>query len=402
MAARVFRAMESHPVRTVFAVALAVRAALAVLVYAFSGGSLFLDDESYSRLAEQAANGQNAGWDAYLDFLYERTGILLWPITGIYEVIGPVELGGQLYVALLGALAAALIVRLALEVVDARWALLAGLIVALLPSQVLWSSVIMKDAAVWALLAGIAVTVAVANRSTGWRLALLGALTALLCIALGYLRLHTLEVAVVAVATASVFGIREARVPRLAGAAAILLLVPLVFSMGVAGGTFVAGQSGALQEQRSNNAELAETPVAPPGDGEEALAGDGEEALAADISYLPTGLAVMALRPFPWESGSGSEGVKLARGESVLWYIVLAFALVGLTTIRGRMRALAFPLAAGGAIFVIYALTEGNLGTAFRHRGEFVGIVALLAALGAKRLWDARGKRRRAGEAAPA
>jgi hypothetical protein len=40
----------------------------------------------------------------------------------------------------------------------------------------------------------------------------------------------------------------------------------------------------------------------------------------------------------------------------------------------------------------MYALTEGNLGTAYRHRGEFVWVVALLAALGLSRVvaWSDR------------
>jgi hypothetical protein len=137
------------------------------------GGTLFLDDVGYSRLAELAANG--AIDDPYDDFLYERTATLLVPIVGMYWLFGPIELFGQLYVALLGAATAALTARLALEIVDRRWALLAGLIVAALPSQVLWSSLILKDAAVWAVLSALVLVVALAARSGGRRLALTSA-----------------------------------------------------------------------------------------------------------------------------------------------------------------------------------------------------------------------------------
>jgi hypothetical protein len=70
---------------------------------------------------------------------------------------------------------------------DRRWALLAGLIVALLPSQVLWSSLILKDAAVWAALSSLAAPVAVSARSSGRRLALQGTAAAVLLVLLGYL-----------------------------------------------------------------------------------------------------------------------------------------------------------------------------------------------------------------------
>jgi hypothetical protein len=42
-------------------------------------------------------------------------------------------------VALFGTATAALTARLAMEIMDRRFALLAGLVVALLPSQILWS-----------------------------------------------------------------------------------------------------------------------------------------------------------------------------------------------------------------------------------------------------------------------
>ncbi|MDQ3677323.1 MAG: hypothetical protein M3401_11060, partial [Actinomycetota bacterium] len=62
--------------------------------------------------------------------------------------------------------------------------------------------------------------------------------------------------------------------------------------------------------------------------------------------------------------------------------------------IRRHRRTLAFPVLAGGAILMMYGLTEGNLGTAYRHRGEFVWVVALLAAIGAERIAAWRSERR--------
>jgi hypothetical protein len=45
-----------------------------------------------------------------------------------------------------------------------------------------------------------------------------------------------------------------------------------------------------------------------------------------------------------------------------------------------------FPILVGGGILVMYALTEGNIGTAYRHRGEFVWVVAILGSSGLDRL----------------
>lgn len=407
--------MARRPVLSVFIVALAVRVITATVITVMWGGTLFLDDVGYSRLAELAANG--AIDDPYDDFLYERTATLLVPIVGMYRLFGPIELFGQLYVALLGAATAALTARLALEIVDRRWALLAGLIVAALPSQVLWSSLILKDAAVWAVLSALALVVAVAARSGGRRLALMGATTAVLLVLLGFLRLHTLQVACVAILLAVLVYPRPRPLVRLSGAIVLLACVPLVFGMGLAGGSFVA-DSRDPGAQRALNAAEAESavvsaPAEPPApadapagpsalpqeDGQKGASGPGtspDEPSGAlrSVRYLPTGMTVVALRPWPWESSSTSLGVRFARAEALIWYPLLLLALVGIAAIGRHRRTLAFPVIAGGAILVMYGLTEGNLGTAYRHRGEFVWVVALLAALGAERIAAWRRERR--------
>ncbi len=372
---RPLAAAERHPVLAAFVVALAVRVVAAVTIAVGWGGSLFLDDASYSRLAEAAADGTLDRLGSYPVWLYERTATLLVPVTGLYEVLGPVKLAGQLYVGLLGAATAALTARLALEVVDRRWALFAGLVIALLPSQVLWSSIIMKDAAVWACLSGLGLVVALASRSAGRRLAVLASAAVGLLVLLGFLRLHTLEVALVAIALAMLVSAREQRPVRVAGATVMLVCIPIAFGMGVAGAPFVAS-SWDVGDQRAANAELAESAVA------ECQA----SGLAGELACLPTGVTVVALRPWPWEASSGTTGVRLARVESVVWYPLLALAVIGLSAAWERRRVLAFPLLCGAAVLLMYALTEGNLGTAYRHRGEFVWVLALLAGLGAQRL----------------
>lgn len=365
-----------RPVLATFLLALAARAVAAIAITVGWGGSLFLDDATYSRMAQAAADGRLSSLGAYPVWLYERTGTLLVPVTALYEVFGPVKLAGQLYVGVLGAAAAALTTRVAMEVVDRRWAIAAGVVVALLPSQILWSSIIMKDAAVWMALSGLAVVAAVAARTTGRRLVVLAAIAAALLGMLGFLRLYSLEVAAVALVLAALFSMREQRQVRIAGAVALLLVVPMAFGMGPAGAPFVAGIKNPA-EQRAANAQEAQSAVV-------SVEPSDEPAAAANLSYLPTGLTVIALRPWPWEGASGSTGVRLARLETVLWYPLIALALVGLTAAWRRRAALAFPVICGGAVALMYGLIEGNLGTAYRHRGEVVWAVVLLAALGAQ------------------
>jgi hypothetical protein len=488
--------IERHPVLFTFLVAFAARAVLAVLLTVVFGGSLVLDDSTYSTMASQVAAGERGGWDAFTHELYRSTFAFLGPIAAIYSVVGPEKLAGQLFVGLLGALTAAATTRVALEFLKPRWALAAGLGVALLPSQVLWSSLILKDAAVWFALASLAAVVALTMRSTGWRLLPLGVAASLLLLALAFLREHTLVVAVFALALASLAGIREQRLLRIGGAFAVAIAIPWLVGIGPAGLTLVTN-AGSLETRRLNNAEGARTafieaePEAPvpsqqdpivleriaalqaeaselrlkaeearqvepgdpgPGGGEPGAGGDpgdpgpgpggdpgqpgkdgsqgeakaqeilelaasleteaqelqaklieqgedGDSVLVEDaapldpnIAHLPTGLSVMLLEPVPWETG-GSSTLRLARGEALVWYPALLLAAIGLWQARKHLRSLAFPLLAGGGMLFVYALAEGNVGTAFRHRGEFVWVVALLAALGLRRVAEWRKQR---------
>jgi hypothetical protein len=264
---------------------------------------------------------------------------------------------------------------------------------------------------------------------------LLGTAGVLLLVMLAYLRLHTLVVASWAMMIAACFGVSRHRIPRIGGALAIGVLIPLVFGgIGLAGMGLVTN-AGSLEERRFLNAQDANTAVVDPNEpvrdenagelgdldnrvadlearladatGSEAkrLQGElnvlrsqraallaangsvslGDEPLDPDLAHLPRGLSVMLLEPFPVPF-EGSLSLRLARLESLLWYPLLLLAAVGLWRARRHLPSLVFPALAAGGILVMYALTEGNIGTAHRHRGEFVWVIAMLAALGLSRV----------------
>src|SRR4029077_795486 len=132
-------------------------------------------------------------------------------------------LPGQLMVAVAGAGAAALTtvvgfggrggggggaggVRVGpLAPVRVRWAIAAGLVMALLPSMVLWSSLTLKDAFVWCVLAGLGV-VACELEGPPARFAMVGASGVVLFVLMDHLRAQTFVVAVWAFAAALVLG----------------------------------------------------------------------------------------------------------------------------------------------------------------------------------------------------
>ena len=314
-------------------------------------------------------------------------------------------------VAVVGALVAAAVTKLLLEKLKWRWSVVAGLTVAFFPSQIAWSTIVLKDVFVWPGLASLALVVSGSVRNSGWRLAALGTTGALIVFLLGHLRLHsTFVAAVVAIAFIST----TQRAVRVSAAVLIASVVPWVSGGGPAGLEPVVNQVDSLEELRLAHAEgarsaivalpefepdspvdgAADTAPLPGGDTDGPTDEGAEEVgrsllgrLRGDLTNLPRGPSVMLLKPYPWDAASSLRFV-FAKIDTLLRYPLLALAVAGSWSVRRNSRVLLFPLLTGSGIPLMYALGEGNLGTAFRHRGEFVWAVMVLAAFSAQRLRD--------------
>jgi hypothetical protein len=107
--------------------------------------------------------------------------------------------------------------------------------------------------------------------------------------------------------------------------------------------------------------------------------------LVSDLRHLPSGVAAMLARPFPGEGVMSRNADLLVAGlENVLWYAGYVLAAIGVWDQRRRIAVLAFPVACVALIVATGAMTQGNLGTAFRHRGQVAWALAILAVLGAR------------------
>lgn len=489
------RWMADHPVMTAAAIALVVRLALSLGIYLVNGGALFGDETTYTGIAWSRAEGSTTWWDDFISRLYWGTSTFTVPLTWLFELWGrPITLAGQLLATVYATVAAAFTAAIARRLVRPGLALAAGLTVALLPSQVLFSVLVLKDSGAWFTLAGLGyVALRIAKARDGELVAWIGAAAVLLFL-LGHVRDHTTVVASWALLGASVLPSVQ-RIRRVVLVAVVVVLVPIQCGIGPIGISLIQNH-GDLDERRANNAEGANTAFVPdatagelaeatevrveveeaaaaaaassaelsaealaaleaaqreaeaaareesrlhqatlmqreatrlaalaaeaeaaakaaeaaaaqarldeqraleraqrsPASNLEDLFGDGGATTSSSLSAFPIGLRVMVLDPLPWQSTSNFR-VNLAKIETVFWYPLLALAAIGLVAGRRRLSVLAFPILAGGGIFVMYALSEGNFGTAFRHRGETVWAVGVLAAVGAEALL-----RRRAGE----
>jgi hypothetical protein len=112
---------------------------------------------------------------------------------------------------------------------------------------------------------------------------------------------------------------------------------------------------------------------------------------------MGVGAVHLLLAPFPWQLGVGSLRMLLTAPEMLVWwYLFFAGVLPGLWhSSRHRfgdvLPLLLFLLGLG----LIYSLTFGNVGTAYRQRGQLMPILLALAMLGLERREPRRAARQR-------
>ena len=366
----------THPILFVFLIALVARVVFALGVFVFHHGALFIDDAYFQRLAREMAIGRTQHWAPFDRPVYYATSTFLYPLTVLAWLISPV-LPGQLMVATAGAGAAALVTAIARHFLRATWAIAAGLVMALLPSMVLWSSLTLKDGFVWCALAALGV-VACELDGPPVRFALVGAAGVVLLFFMDHLRDQTFVVAVWALAVGLLVGAGRQWKQRAVYGVVVLLVLPAMLGFGVGAERWIDDSIHGVVERREGNTIGANSAI---------VCAKTANDVGGLIRHLPCGFPAAVLRPYPWESG-GSLGLDLARLEALFWYPLLVVAAVGLTRSWSARRWLAVPVLASLGSIVVYSSVEGNLGTAFRHRGEAVWGVALLAALGGQSLAD--------------
>lgn len=362
---RLFGWTRAHPVLSVFLLALAVRTVVAAAIFLLEGGLLFSDDAGYVETARLLLAGGSAGEAAT-----RQIAMFMYPLVGALWISGDVVFGAQVLVVMVGALVSALTTGLGLRGgLSPVVAMLSGLVVALMPSQVLWSSLVLKDPFVWlavgVVCAGMALNPHRGN-STGLALVVGG------IFALGFLRGQSAIVASIAVLIALGGAAGEGR-RRLVAAGVVvgsLLIAPWLGGYGPAGWSVVEA-GGNVAEYRAEVSARADTAVVDPSDPAEGLG----------LGHLPRGISVYLLEPYPWVQASSSR-LEPARWENLVWYVVLALAAVGAASELRNRRWTLFPVLYAAGITLVYALAEGSLGNAYRHRGEVVWITALLAGFG--------------------
>ena len=436
--------MIDHPVLTSFLVALGVRVVFAVSSSLLHEGVLIPDEGQYLTLAMMASEGKLTSeyWSGYGQSLFAAMRTFMWPLTALFWVFGPFRIVGQVLVVVFGAATAAASAGLAGRFLRRPFALAAGLTVALLPSQILWSSVVLRESLIWAGLAAMALVVGYSQQSgSRSRIVLSAMLLGLLFVAMVWLRVQAAVLALWCICPALLLG-GGRRSFRLLSAICLLVVVPWLVGLGPVASGFADDAVGRLGISRSYMslsadssfveavpdsvlADLGVVEAVPDsvlacvdqlnrnrgGDsgtgnvrrfmidrpsGEWVCISDtsGEilivdNRLITSVKRVPGGLLDTLIRPLPWEA-SQNLGVLFAQLESILWVLMYALAIYGVWIHRKRYRLLAFLTLLAFLIGLSGAVSHGNLGTAFRHRGQMLFALAVLAMGGIQAITDAR------------
>lgn len=111
------------------------------------------------------------------------------------------------------------------------------------------------------------------------------------------------------------------------------------------------------------------------------------------MTFLPVGLVYFLFAPFPWSVTSFLQVITLP--EMLVWYALFPFGLWGLfLAVRHRPRSVSVVIFVMVAVTVSYALVEGNVGTAYRHRAQILPLVFIFCAVGLSDAYALRARRR--------
>ncbi|MBI4520894.1 MAG: glycosyltransferase family 39 protein, partial [Gemmatimonadetes bacterium] len=329
---------------------------------------------------------QDVGWRTLL--YWRGQGTQPWQVGGtmevgyfywnalLYFVFGFRPVAAKLFNCFFGIWASMVAYRIAGELAGQGVARNTAVLTALFPSLVLWSTQNLRDTIVLLLLVVIVwLTLRLRQRPTAGSFVGLVLVMALLAVVRDYM-----AVMVVFALTGSFFITpRRGLVANVfIGLALFGVAVAAYSQLGLGAQWVEAANFEAIQAQRTalaigGTAFQPQVVISTPVQG---------------LQYLPIGLLFFLLAPFPWQLGSMLSLMTLP--EMLIWYGLLFFvAYGGLFLLRERFSRVEPILLFVSLTTVIYALVEGNAGTAYRHRAQVVIFLLIFAGVGLE-LWRLR------------
>ena len=362
-----------------FAVAVVVRILAATAINSFDQiGKLAGDGLVYDQLAKYIAERwQVEGLD--LSWLWTgkvKFSSFAYCIGLLYYFTGPSTWLTYLIMALISGFAVVGVYLTGVRFFGERVGWFAGVFTALLPSSVLWTCLMLKEAPT-----------------------MLGVVVCLYCVLAALEKPRLLHLAAF-LASIYMLQLLRAYVAFMVGFAAVsaliiawgggqswpgyLVRIAVVAVVALAVSLWVDSSMGGSEEELDRAAQYLNIQrLAMTQNAKTAYLKDTQYNSALEaIEFLPLGVTYFLLSPFPWQLGSFIS--TLAYADIVPWYLLLTYAALGLIRAGRQASPVKFVIVLClflGSICIVYGLVSGNAGTAWRHRTQIVPVFMLLAAI---------------------
>lgn len=264
---------------------------------------------------------------------------------------------------------------------------IAAALIAFFPSFIIWSAQFLKDAPIlFFLVLAMTLVLTLQKRMTLWGIAaLIFSLAAILS-----LRFYIFYLVTAAVGVGFFVGTVSKRGALTRRFVIVTALVGALVSLGLI-------QIASADLLRFGSVERIEVSRKYAG----GVAGSGyasnrdvsATSLGGIISIFPVGLAYLFLAPFPWQVTNFRQAITLP--EVIVWWAMLPLAFIGIIyTVRHRLRP-AIPIFAFSIMLtLLYALYQGNVGTAYRQRTQIQVFLMIFISVGVTVFIETRENRR--------
>lgn len=372
----------------IFLIALLARWLFAALIIGFDIWRFFgVDSIGYDKLGWAFAQSWSQGVFSNLtaNQMMAETNLSVWSMSmligGIYYLLGHNMLAAQFIVAIFGAATAPLVYFCAQQVFyNQKVSRLAAIIVALFPSQIVWSGQILRDGPIIFLLV-LSMTLALKlQEKLDYRLIAL-----LLTSLAGIFVLRSYIFFILASAIVGSFVVDTKSMRTLVQRVSLLVVVGLALTY--------FGFLRTAENQLSEFTNLERIQVARGAMATEAGSGFGEDLDVSTsegaISALPIGLSYLMLSPFPWEIENFRQALTLP--EMIVWWSFLPLIVIGLWySLRYKLKR-----SIGILLFILmlslgYSVLQGNVGTTYRHRAQLQVFYFMFVAAGVVLLQEKR------------
>lgn len=369
----------------IFLAAFVFRAVIGAAIYYFDLHLLFGGDATtYDYIGSELAEvWRGAPPSAYLVPMLNdpNRGIFYWA-AGFYYIFGQNLLLLDFVSSAFGAATTILVVRIADRLFDDREvSIISAILVAFFPSMALWSAQLLKEPLLIFCLCLIVYSMQ--------RVLVRLRLRYLVYIVVGlvatfFLRFYMFYIMLLAIAMSPVGPARRFSPIKLLRQLTVVGLVVVAIA-------YVVG-SAELWDRLDQYASLEQIQVARD-DQAFGLSATGERvgsgfAIEADIStregalrQLPIGFLYFMFAPFPWETTGLRHAVTVPEG--LLWWLMFPAFLRGLwLVLRHRLPESWIILVFTVGLTLVYALSQGNVGTAYRQRSQVLVFYFIFVALG--------------------